>query len=128
MGRGCGRPARRCTEARANPSRLGMLLVRLRSLRSPPMDPRRPALPPPSDDRVRRLGRGVKDLGGPLPPAAGALPEPAPLDVRQPPFGELDFAWMNGSNPQPASQLTRGPVPWSLYVDPYYAWKFHAPA
>lgn len=60
--------------------------------------------------------------------AADAAPPAAPLDVREPPFGEFDFSWMNGSNPQPASLLAMGPVTWSLYVDTYYAWQFHRPA
>src|SRR5690242_11736358 len=59
---------------------------------------------------------------------AGAAAAPAPLDVREPPFGEFDFSWMNGSNPQPPSLLGMGPVTWSLYVDTYYAWQFHRPA
>src|SRR3984957_6163063 len=75
----------------------------------------------------------------PAPPAAGApfpTPPPAPmpppsapdpLDKREPPFGEFDFSWMNGSNPQPASLLGMGPVTWSLYVDTYFAWQFHQP-
>lgn len=50
-----------------------------------------------------------------------------PLDVREPPFSELDFSWLDGSNNQPASLLTMGPVTWSLYVDAYYAYQFHAP-
>jgi hypothetical protein len=60
------------------------------------------------------------------PSAPPAKPD-KPLDVREPPFGEFDFAWMNGNNPQPASLLTMGPVTWSLYVDTYYAWQFHRP-
>jgi len=50
-----------------------------------------------------------------------------PLDVAEPVFGEFDFSWMNGSNPQPASLLTMGPLTWSLYVDPYFAWQFQQP-
>ena len=50
-----------------------------------------------------------------------------PLDVREPTFGEFDFAWMNGNNAQPASLLTSGPVTFSLYIDTYYAWQFHRP-
>jgi hypothetical protein len=50
-----------------------------------------------------------------------------PLDVREPPFGEFDFNWMNGNNTQPASLLGMGPVTWSLYVDTYYAWQFQRP-
>lgn len=49
------------------------------------------------------------------------------LDVREPPFSEFDFGWMNGSNPQPSSLLGMGPVTWSLYVDTYFAWQFHHP-
>ncbi|MGA3121839.1 MAG: outer membrane beta-barrel protein [Polyangiaceae bacterium] len=50
-----------------------------------------------------------------------------PLDVREPPFGEFDFSWMNGSNPQPPSLLGMGPLTWSLYVDTYFAWDFNHP-
>ncbi len=50
-----------------------------------------------------------------------------PLDVRVPPFSELDFSWPNGSNNQPPSLLTVGPLTWSLYVDAYYAFQFHQP-
>jgi hypothetical protein len=66
-----------------------------------------------------------------VPAAAVTVESPAPdkpLDVREPPFGEYDFAWMNGSNTQPASLLAMGPVTWSIYVDTYYAWQFHQPA
>ena len=67
------------------------------------------------------------------PPAVVAsppTPPPAPdkpLDVRDPPFGYADYAWMNGGNAQPSSLLTMGPVTWSLYVDTYYAWQFRQP-
>jgi hypothetical protein len=56
-------------------------------------------------------------------------PTPAeqPADIRQPPFAEFDFSWMNGSNAQPSSLLGMGPVTWSLYVDTYFAWQFHQP-
>jgi len=50
-----------------------------------------------------------------------------PLDVREPPFSEFDFAWMNGNNPQPSSLIGMGPVTWSLYVDTYFAWQFQQP-
>jgi hypothetical protein len=62
--------------------------------------------------------------------AAPAQPPPkdAPLDIREPPFGEFDFTWMNGSNTQPASLLGMGPLTWSLYVDTYFAWQFWQPA
>jgi hypothetical protein len=64
------------------------------------------------------------------PTVAVAAAPPAvekPLDVREPPFAEFDFGWMNGNNPQPASLLGMGPVTWSLYVDTYYAWQFNHP-
>ncbi|MBS2031723.1 MAG: outer membrane beta-barrel protein [Deltaproteobacteria bacterium] len=66
------------------------------------------------------------------PAAAPAAPPqapqpPQPLDVREPPFGEFDFAWMNGNNPQPASLLAYGPITGSIYVDTYYAWDFNHP-
>jgi hypothetical protein len=50
-----------------------------------------------------------------------------PRDVREPPFGEFDFSWLNGNNSQPPSLLTVGPLTWTLYVDTYYAYQFHAP-
>ena len=43
-------------------------------------------------------------------------PAAKPIDVTEPPFAEHDFAWMNGSNPQPSSLLGMGPVTWSLYA------------
>ena len=58
--------------------------------------------------------------------SARADGKPAPLDVREPPFGEYDFSWLNGSNNQPASLLTVGPLTWTLYIDAYYAFQFHA--
>ena len=65
------------------------------------------------------------------PPLSVAVAEQAPtdkpLDVREPPFGEFDFDWMNGNNTQPQSLLGMGPVTWSLYVDTYYAWQFRRP-
>jgi len=67
----------------------------------------------------------------PMVPVAAATAEaPAPqkpLDVAEAPFGEHDFSWMNGSNTQPSSLLTMGPVTWSIYVDTYYAWQTHQP-
>jgi hypothetical protein len=64
-------------------------------------------------------------FAAPLAPAS--IVAPAPLDVREPPFGEFDFSWMNGSNPQPPSLLGMGPITWSLYVDTYFAWDFNQP-
>jgi hypothetical protein len=62
----------------------------------------------------------------PAPPTPAAPAADAPLDVREPPFA-LDFNWMNGTNTQPSSLLTMGPITWSLYVDTYYAWQFNQP-
>ncbi len=53
--------------------------------------------------------------------------QPPPLDVAEPTFGEFDFAWMNGNNPQPASLLKLGPITPSLYIDTYYGFQFHRP-
>jgi hypothetical protein len=58
--------------------------------------------------------------------APAAAPE-KPLDEREAPFGQFDYSWMNGQNPQPPSLLGLGPVTWSLYVDTYYAWQFWRP-
>lgn len=63
-------------------------------------------------------------------PVAPDAPKPdpgKPLDVAEPPFGEFDFAWMNGNNPQPASLLALGPITPSLYIDTYYGYQFHRP-
>ena len=81
------------------------------------------AIPLPSG----RLIASLAMLFVPLPPMAPAAEVAKPLDVREPPFGEYDYAWMNGSNPQPASLLGMGPVTWSLYVDTYYAWQTYQP-
>jgi hypothetical protein len=45
------------------------------------------------------------------------------VDVREPPFSELDGSWLNGNNSQPASLLTVGPLTWTVYVDTYYAYQ-----
>ena len=50
-----------------------------------------------------------------------------PIDVKEPPFGEYDFTWLNGSNRQPASLLTTGPLTWSIYADVYYLYQFNQP-
>jgi hypothetical protein len=82
----------------------------------------------PTEDQLRALEQRVTDLEGRAPPAPPA-PPPAvqPLDVQQPTFGEFDFSWMNGNNPQPDSLLKTGPVTLSLYIDTYYGWQFHEP-
>lgn len=87
-----------------------------------------PAPPPapPSDDRIRELEQRIKDLEARL-PAPEKAPAEQPLDVTEPTFGEFDFSWMNGNNPQPPSLLKMGPVTWSIYVDTYFNWQFHRP-
>ena len=94
--------------------------------------------PPPADDpRIGDLQREVKELKARVQqlekPPAPPPPPPAPpgkpkrLDEREPPFGEFDFSWLNGSNSQPPSLLTVGPLTWSIYIDAYYAFQFHMP-
>ncbi len=61
-------------------------------------------------------------------PATEAAPTPLPpLDVRDPPFANRDFSWLNGSNRQPDPLLKVGPTVLSLYVDAFYAWQFAQP-
>ena len=86
-----------------------------------------PAPTPSIDERVQKLEARIHELEAKATPAPPPSPASTSLDAREPPFGEFDFAWMNGSNAQPASQLVVGPVTWSLYVDTYYAWQFHQP-
>jgi hypothetical protein len=92
------------------------------------------AAPPAADDRVnqledrvRELAERVQQLESRLPPAAAQSAGPQPLDVREPTFGEFDFSWMNGNNPQPSSLLQTGPLTLSLYIDTYFGWQFHEP-
>jgi hypothetical protein len=53
---------------------------------------------------------------------------PPPLDVREPPFGEFDVSWLNGTDRRPGPLLKMGPITASLYLDTYYAWQLSAPA
>ena len=85
-----------------------------------------PPQPAPTLEQVRALEARIAALEHPAPPAKPAEP-PQPLDVREPTFGEFNFAWMNGNNSQPASLLQTGPVTTSLYVDTYYNYQFHQP-
>jgi hypothetical protein len=78
-----------------------------------------------ADDDLRALEQRIKELEARLPPPP---PKPEPtLDVAEPTFGEFDFGWMNGNNPQPSSLLTTGPLTLSLYIDTYYGFQFHRP-
>ncbi len=79
------------------------------------------ASPPTIEQRLSDLEARVP----PAPPTAPAHEQP--LDEKEPTFGEFDFAWMNGNNPQPASLLKNGPVTFSLYVDTLYVWLFIDP-
>lgn len=90
---------------------------------SQPVDP---------NERIRQLEDRVAALEAAKQPASApttaTVPNAvAPLDVREPPFAQFDYSWMNGSNRQPASLLGLGPLTLSLYVDMFYAWDFAQP-
>jgi len=113
------------------------LLVAVLLLSVPALAEEAPVEQPPTNrelqEQIKRLEQRLRDLEQkPAPPPAVVTPPPPPpkrqpLDLREPPFGEYDFSWMNGTNRQPASLLTTGPLTWSLYVDAYYGWQFWAP-
>jgi hypothetical protein len=63
----------------------------------------------------------------PIPTPAPTATAPKPLDLREPPFANKDFSWLNGSNRQPDSLLHVGPTILSLYVDVFYAFQFNRP-
>ena len=66
--------------------------------------------------------------GDATPPLDSGKQSGAPsLDDREPPFAGQDGSWLNGSNRQPSSLLTMGPLTWTVYVDSYFAWQFHQP-
>src|SRR6202022_4173675 len=50
-----------------------------------------------------------------------------PLDEGEPPYGNGDWSWLNGSNRQPGSLLKWGPITGSVFVDAYYAFQFSQP-
>src|SRR5215468_650301 len=83
----------------------------------------------PLDDELAKLRARVEALeaGRTAQPPAAQPAQPQPLDASEPPFGEFDFSWMNGNNPQPASVLALGPLTPSLYIDTYYAFQFYRP-
>jgi hypothetical protein len=81
----------------------------------------------PTDEQIRALEQRIRDLEARTPVAPTPPAGPKPLDVAEPTFGEFDFSWMNGNNPQPASLLQTGPVTLSLYIDTYYGFQFHQP-
>jgi hypothetical protein len=83
---------------------------------------------------AREAGAGDAPLSSSSGPAAASSAGPAavaeadlPLDLREAPFAEGDFSWLNGSNSQPSSLLKVGPTVLSLYVDTFYAWQFRRP-
>jgi hypothetical protein len=88
----------------------------------PPAPPPTPAPPPSLPDPVTTPA--IPPTPVPLPSAPAA---PQPLDLREPPFANKDFSWINGSNRQPESLLKVGPTVLSLYVDAFYAWQFSQP-
>ena len=86
-------------------------------------------------ERILQLEQQLRELRQRLaPPPASATTPPAPapappqrLDEREPPFAQFDFSWLNGTNNQPQSLLTVGPLTWSIYIDAYYAFQFRQP-
>jgi hypothetical protein len=72
--------------------------------------------PPPAAPRL-----------GPVVPTTVPSTKDEPLDVREAPFADLDSSWLNGTNRQPASLLSAGPVTFSIYADAYYAYQFSHP-
>lgn len=88
---------------------------------------------PGDDERIGALEQQVRALQQqvaaltPAPPAPAPPAKAKPLDEREPPFAEFDWGWLNGTNNQPPSLLTSGPLTWSIYIDAYYAYQFHAP-
>ena len=79
------------------------------------LPPPPPALPPPALPALAPT------------PAVPPPDAPKPLDLREPPFANKDFSWLNGSNRQPDSLLHIGPTILSLYVDVFYAFQFNRP-
>src|ERR1700687_6098226 len=59
--------------------------------------------------------------------SSSPTPSESGLDVTEPPFGDHDFSWLNGSNRQPPSLLQFGPVTLTAYVHAYYAFHFPHP-
>src|SRR5579883_2970813 len=70
-------------------------------------------------------GLGTKLWAQSIPP----LSSPPPVTPTPPgtPFCNGDWSWLNGSNREPNSLLTMGPLTWSLYVDTFYGWQNHHP-
>jgi hypothetical protein len=60
-------------------------------------------------------------------PAQADAPAPAPAVEAITGF-DGDWSWLNGSNYQPSSLLTMGPLTWTLMVDSYYGYSFNRPA
>ncbi len=83
---------------------------------------------PSTEDRLHAVEEELKTLKAQAPASLPpAEPKKKPLDEAQPPFGEFDFTWMNGSNYQPASLLALGPINFVFYADSYYAYDFARP-
>lgn len=72
------------------------------------------------------IGFALIAIGG-APAARAESPTAKPVDVVEPPFGDHDFSWTNGTNRQPNSLLGLGPLTLSLYVDAYYAYQLSRP-
>jgi len=62
------------------------------------------------------------------PADAGPAAKEPPLDVREAPFANGDWNWLDGQNRQPNSLLVAGPVTFSVLVDVYFGWQFAQPS
>jgi hypothetical protein len=93
------------------------------------------AADPPPGDLLPTASPAPAPASPAAPPPVAITPAPSastpapdkPLDVREPPFADKDFSWINGSNRQPDSLLHIGPTILSLYVDVFYAFQFNRP-
>jgi hypothetical protein len=92
-----------------------------------------PWLPSPTPTTAPLLATPPTPGAPSQPPSSPPTPTPPtssaskPLDLREPPFADKDFSWLNGSNRQPDSLLHVGPTILSLYVDVFYAFQFNRP-
>jgi hypothetical protein len=83
---------------------------------------------PTTEERLRRLEQELQELKARQTPAAAPVADKTkPLDEREPLFGEFDYSWMNGNNPQSSSLLGLGPINLVFYADSYYAFQFSQP-
>lgn len=91
--------------------------------------------PDPSNRPLHRAGPGALAAAGAMALGLHATPafaQASPGAPSAPPEPVNGFAgdttWLNGSNYQPKSLLTMGPLTWTLMVDTYYGYSFNRPA